>query len=194
MKLQIQDMNIKRQTKVLRDFRKVHRMTGAALFFFFFIIAITGLALGWKKHSAGTILPDTQKGTSTALADWLPLDHLAGQAIAAVEAQLPAGTSTVIDRMDVRPGKGVVKVRFEGHHWGVQVDGATGEVLQVAKRHSDWIEALHDGSIVEGWLGIGGGYFKLAYTSITGLALLLFTVTGFWLWQGPKRLRAAKKG
>ena len=34
---------------------------------------------------------------------------------------------------------------------------------------------------------------KLAYTSVMGLALLGFTVTGFWLWYGPRRMRARRR-
>ncbi len=186
-------MNIKRQTNVLRVFRKIHRLTGIALFVFFFVVAISGILLGWKKHSGGSILPQTQQGSSARLQDWLPLDSLRRSAEEAILTHLPPGTSTVVDRMDVRPEKGVVKVRFEGHYWGVQLDGASGKVLQVAPRRSDWLEAVHDGSIVENWLGISGGYFKLFYTSLLGLALVLFSATGFWLWYGPKVLRRAKR-
>lgn len=186
-------MNVQQQARLLRAFRNVHRISGATLFVFFFIIAFSGLMLGWKKHSGGYLLPETQRGTTTELQRWLPLSTLRAKAVEAVEAQLPAGTATEVDRMDVRPGKGVVKVRFEGHHWSVQVDGASGEVLQIAKRRSDWMEALHDGSIVEKPLGIPGGYFKLFYTTATGLALLSFTITGFWLWYGPKVLRRSKR-
>jgi len=53
------DSKRKRQAKVLRGFRKVHRITGAFLFAVFFFIAVTGLLLGWKKHSGGYILADT---------------------------------------------------------------------------------------------------------------------------------------
>ncbi|HRF24762.1 MAG TPA: hypothetical protein PLR98_11385, partial [Chitinophagaceae bacterium] len=54
-----------KQASVLRVFRKIHRITGALLFVFFFIIAISGLLLGWKKHSGGMILAKSHKGTSS---------------------------------------------------------------------------------------------------------------------------------
>jgi len=38
-----------------------------------------------------------------------------------------------IDRLDVRPGKGVVKVRAK-NRWEIQIDTTNGEVLQVAVR------------------------------------------------------------
>lgn len=52
-----------------------------------------------------------------------------------------------IDRLDVRPDKGMLKVRSK-NRWEVQVDTATGEILQVAFRRSDLIESLHDGSFL----------------------------------------------
>lgn len=185
-------MNTKQQARLLRSFRTLHRYTGALLFFFFFWIAISGLFLGWKKHSGGMILPKTQKGVSEDLEAWLPIDTLAVFAVNALQQKAP-DAATEIDRMDIRPGKGVIKVRFEGHYTEVQLDGTTGAVLQLGERRSDWLEALHDGSLVEGWLGLKGGYFKVFYTSVMAIALLLFTITGFWLWYGPKRLRAAKR-
>lgn len=183
-------MDTKQQAKLLRDFRALHRMTGALLFAFFFFIAVSGLFLGWKKHSGGTILPNTQRGSSAALADWLSADSLARIAKAAVKPELGA---VAIDRMDARPGKGVVKVRFKGHYTEVQVDAATGAVLQIAQRRSDWLEGLHDGSLLESWLGLKGGYFKVFYTTVMGSALLIFTITGFWLWYGPKKLRRGRR-
>ena len=42
-------------------------------------------------------------------------------------------------------------------------------------------------------LGTDYGQIKLVYTSIMGTALLIFTITGFWLWYGPKRYRAHSK-
>jgi len=186
-------MNIQRQAGLLRSFRKIHRISGAALFAIFLIVAISGLLLGWKKHSGGALLPITQEGSTTQLSAWLPLDSLKSRAVQAAGDNLPPGTSLQVDRMDVRPDKGIVKVRFEGHYWGVQLDGATGELIQIAQRRSDWLEAIHDGSILEKPLGISGGYFKLLYTTVTGVALLLFALTGFWLWYGPKVLRRAKR-
>ena len=178
-----------KQAKVLRVFRKIHRVTGALLFVFFFIVAITGLLLGWKKHSAGIILADTQSGTSSDLKTWLPMDSLQSLAVQFLHQNVSPSLSDEIDRIDVRPGKGVVKFSFKNHYWGLQLDGSTGKLLQVEQRRSDFIEHIHDGSIIDNLLNTSAGLFKLFYTSVMGLALILFTVTGFWLWYGPKRMR-----
>lgn len=148
-------------------------------------MAVTGGLLGWKKHS--DLMPDTQRGTATELTQWKPLSELARHATAGLYDA--TGRLSEIDRMDVRPGKGIVKVLFEDDELEVQVDGQTGAVLSVGRRHSDWIERLHDGSVVDDWLGIPHGLFKVFYNTLMGAALVVFTVTGFWLWYGPRRMR-----
>ena len=94
-----------------------------------------------------------------------------------------------MDRIDIRPDKGMAKFVFADHFNGIQLDMATGEVLHIEKRRADLIEKIHDGSILDHYLDTGGGQIKLFYTTVIGLALLVFTVTGFWLWYGPKRMR-----
>lgn len=179
------------QAKILRVFRKIHRTTGALLFAFFFIIAGTGLLLGWKKHSGGILLAKTHKGFSSDLKDWLPLDSLYKNACSYLKASIKTEVENKNVRIDARKEKGIVKFIFTDIFWGVQVDAATGQVLHIESRRSDFIEKIHDGSIADLIFGIEGEYIKLVYTTITGLALLIFTITGFWLWYGPKRMRMA---
>jgi hypothetical protein len=50
-----------------------------------------------------------------------------------------------VDRLGARPDDGTIKVRGR-NGWEVQVDARTGTILQVAKRRSDLIESIHDGS------------------------------------------------
>ncbi len=70
----------KEQAKTIRIFRKLHRITGATLFIFFFLIAGTGLLLGWKKNSGDILGSKTYVGTTTELKDWLPLNELQSMA------------------------------------------------------------------------------------------------------------------
>ncbi|HCN37895.1 MAG: PepSY domain-containing protein [Ignavibacteria bacterium] len=179
--------------KVLRIFRKIHRVTGIILFLFFMFIAVTGLLLGWKKHTGGLILPETKKGVSKELSGWLPLDSLEKNSIKYFREKISGTESVKIDRLDIRPDKGIVKVVFADNYWEIQADGVTGEVLSAELRWSDFIENLHDASYLDKVFGVSDGYIKLIYTSVMGGALLIFTVTGFWLWAGPKRLRKLKK-
>lgn len=183
----------KRQANVLKLARKIHRMTGAILFVFFFILAITGLLLGWKKHSGGIILPKSFQGTSTDLKTWLPIDVLHQKALTIARESISPDLSTELERIDIRPDKGMVKFVFAEDFWGIQLDGATGDLLHIERRRSDFIENVHDGSILDYLVGTGSGEVKLVYTTIMGSALLMFTITGFWLWYGPKKYRADSK-
>ena len=170
-----------RQARVLRRTRRIHRWSGITLFVFFFVIGVTSVLLGWKKDS-DYLMPPTSRGTSTELAEWLPTDRLLTLAQSALRDSLGPAYSTVIDRIDYRPGKGSIKFLFEGHLQEVQLDGATGALLSIGARRSDLIESIHDGSIL-------GDTVKLVYSTVMGLATLVFTVSGFWLWYGPKRMR-----
>lgn len=181
----------KKQAKILRDFRKIHRICGASLFIFFFIISITGLLLGWKKNSNGILLTKTYKGSTTELKEWLPIDILYQKASTFLLDSISPTASLEMDRIDIRKEKGIAKFIFVDNN-SLQLDGATGEILVIENRHSDWIEAIHDGSIIDDYFNLSGDPFKLIYTSVMGIALLIFTITGFWLWYGPKRMKKSK--
>lgn len=178
--------------KTTRLYRKIHRYIGSVLFIFFFLISVTGLLLGWKKHSGGLILPKTENGVSSNLKEWLSYDSLNALAIQTLRDSLPDKSST-IDRIDARPEKGIVKFVFRDHYTEIQLDATTGKVLSVNQRTSDIIEQIHDGSILDFAFSTGNGQVKLGYTTVTGLSLLLLTITGFFLWLNPIRMRSQKQ-
>lgn len=180
----------KQQAKVLRTARKLHRVTGIFLFVFFFIIAVTGLLLGWKKQTG--LLPPTTKGNSANAAQWLSIDSLKNKANTYLLTSVNADLSIAIDRIDIRPEKGIVKFVYAEHFWELQLDCTTGALLQIGRRNSDIIEKIHDASLLDYSMKTSGDWIKLAYTTVMGLALILFTVTGFWLWYGPKRMKKEK--
>lgn len=147
------------------------------------VSSITGLLLGWKKQ-VDLLQPPTKTGGSSNVADWVSYATVVRSANQALDS-VQKGT-VAIERIDARPDKGIIKVVYV-NYWEVQVDGKTGKALTVAPRHADWIEHIHDGSI----LGEG---FKLFYTNYIGWGLLIMSITGFWLWYGPRRIRRAKLG
>lgn len=169
--------------KSLRSSRVWHGLTGVIVTLLVLVSATTGILLAFKKNVA-LIQPSTQKGVSSDLATWKSLDELAVIAQEALADSLEADLS--IDRIDARPSKGMVKVLFEKDWWEVQLDASSGAVLSIAKRHSDWIEQLHDGSIVS-------DNFKLLSMNVLGWGLLLMVSTGLWLWYGPKWYRKWKR-
>jgi len=166
----------------------LHRWLGIPLMLFFLVIGVTSVLLAWKKKME--LLPATQK--SELLLDkkeWIsPVQIIE---IAKLEME-KKGESTDVDRIDIRPDKGIAKVTFKTHFSEVQLDGFSGEVLSVETRHSDWIEKVHDGSIVDYYFG-QSETTKLTYSSATAFGLILMTISGFYLWYFPKRIRKLKK-
>ncbi|MBC7387864.1 MAG: PepSY domain-containing protein [Opitutaceae bacterium] len=178
-----------RQAKWLRAIRKIHRTLGIFLFLFFIIVSLSGLLLGWKKHTGDLLLPQTRKGSTVNFKDWLPLDNLHQTACNVLRDSVSTRLSLELEKIDIRKDKGIVKFVFKEGFWEIQIDGTTGKLLHIGKRHSDLIEKLHDGSILDSVMDTSGGQIKLIYTSIMGFALLTFSITGFWLWYGPKRMK-----
>ncbi len=176
---------IKKYVKSLRSFRVWHRYLGISLAVLLLISAVTGILLSLKKE-IDILQPATQNGKTELLADWKPLHELAEIGSSHFYEKFPEQKNNVIDRLDVRPSKGIVKILFEEGHWEVQVDGASGAILSVAKRNSDWIESLHDGSIIS-------DLFKLIAMNFLGIGLILLMSTGLWLWYGPGLVRRWKK-
>lgn len=174
---------VDRFTRSLRALRPLHRWLGIPLALLILLSSSTGLVLGWKKE-VFLLQPSTPRGISTDLSTWLPVHQIEQIARQALATHLTTADPAefAIDRLDLRPDKGVAKVRFVLADWEVQVDGTSGEVYSVARRHADWIERLHDGSFIsEG--------FKLIAMNGLGLGLIALTFTGIWLWAGPILLR-----
>ncbi len=133
------------------------------------ITSLTGVMLGWKKN-VELLQPATLKGESTDVAKWVSLETVSQSALRAIDSVTHEENS--IDRLDVRFDKGIIKVLFLKNYWEVQVDATTGKSLSVAQRHADWIEHIHDGSIIS-------EFFKVIYTNYIGWGLLILAITGF---------------
>lgn len=175
-------MSTRTIAKSIRGYRKIHRYLGLTIALILIVSAITGILLAWKKD-VNVLQPPTLKGESIALEGYQSVESLTMAALKAVDSlNLNANN---LDRIEYRPTKGIAKVIFDTGNWEVQVDATSLEILSVAKRHSDWIESLHDGSIIS-------DLFKLFSMNFLGLGLLLLILTGFWLWWGPKKIRGIK--
>lgn len=153
--------------------RKIHHWTTVFLAIPLVVIICTGLLLQMKKQVTW-VQPPEQLGTGTE--PQVDLEQILDSVVQRQELGVSGWAD--IDRFDVRPGKGVVKVLLQ-NGWEVQVDLGTGTVLQTAYRRSDLIESIHDGSF------FGGDVIKLGLFLPTGIALLLMWLTGLWLFVLP---------
>lgn len=179
------EYRIRGKVKSLRWLRTIHRWMGIPLIVFFLIIGITSILLAWKKKVE--LLPLTLE-TKIDQGEWISPSVM----VSIAESEMrKIGESSEVDRIDIRPDKGVAKVTFKTHFTEVQLDGLSGEVLSIETRHSDWIEKVHDGSIVDFYLG-GDEAAKLTYSTLTALGLILMSLSGFYLWYYPKVIRKIK--
>lgn len=137
------------------------------------VIVLSGILLQSKKHWAW-VQPAEQRGASTRPA--VTLEQVL-ESLKRVPGMDVRGWDDV-NRMDLRPGRGVVKVWLH-NGWEVQVDLATADVLQVAYRRSELIESIHDGSF------FGGDWVKMGLFLPAGLTLLLLWAGGMWMWWVP---------
>lgn len=136
-------------------------------------ISITGILLNHKRGLG--LMPEVDHAPSAPFTTALPLAALADRARGAASG---IGT-TDIDRMDVRPREGLVKVRFrDAASTEVTVDINSGQILNVGARGDVFLERLHSGET------FGDGWVLMSDAAAIALAILL--ISGYWLWLAPK--------
>ncbi len=156
--------------------RRVHRWGALAVALPLLIVILSGILLQLKKESSW-LQPKTVQGQGRAPS--IGFDQILAAAASVPEAGIRGWSD--IDRLDVQPGPGVVKVKSKTR-WEVQVDAETAEVLQVAYRRSDLIEGIHDGS----WFHPG---VKLWLFLPAALVLLALWATGAYLFILPHSMK-----
>lgn len=164
--------------------RRLHRWATVATALPLLVVLLSGILLQLKKEFTW-VQPPTLKG-SAPLIDreaGVPLDRALAAAIAVPQASVQGWKD--IDRLDIRPDRGLIKLQAR-NGWEFQVCMVSGDLLGSAIRRSDLIEALHDGS----WFG---SVAKLGIFLPSALLVLVLWITGVWLWFMPYVNRWAHK-
>ena len=164
-----------------RDTRKIHRRGAFLVSLPFLIVIISGLLLQVKKE-VEWIQPSTEEVAIDTLA--LSFSDILRISQSVEEAHISRWSD--INRLDVRPDKGVVKVRSE-NQWEIQIDLERGTVLKTAYRRSDIIEQLHDGS----WFHDAA---KLWIFLPAGIIVLILWLSGMYLFFVPILAKRSRKG
>ena len=147
--------------------RKIHRWIAIIIALPMLFIIITGIFLQLRKP-IDWIQPPTLKGSQK----YQPTVALE-QVLTEVKTvgQMQVNDWSDIKLLDMRPKKGVIKVR-NYDNLETQVDAANGEVLQIAQRRNDFVVKMHDFSAWNArlWFGLP---VKLGFLFIflTGLYL-----------------------
>lgn len=160
--------------------RKIHYWGAIIIALPIVIVIVSGLLLQLKKEIAW-IQPPTLVGQAD-------IPTLAFSEILEVSRSVPQTeiiSWTDIDRIDLRPGKGIAKIRAK-NNWEIQIDHQTGNILNVAYRRSDIIESIHDGTFFHDkaklWL-----FFPAA------CILLILWGTGLYLFLLPYLVKNKKR-
>jgi uncharacterized iron-regulated membrane protein len=160
--------------------RRIHYWLAIGVALPALVIFATGVLLQVKKQLTW-VQPKEFRGSGTAPALSLP------QVLEVARTVPEAGIRDWgdIDRVDVRPSRGMLKVTSRTR-WEIQIDTSTGAVLQSAYRRSDLIESIHDGSFFHPWA-------KLGLFLPAGIVLFLMLVSGMYLFWLPVWVRARRK-
>lgn len=172
----------RRKHKLTRGAFYAHLWLGVVFTVVLTAISITGILLNHKRGLG--LMPDVAHAPDGAFGAALPLSRLAAIALAAV----PPGDSLAVgfvDRMDVRPRDGFVKVRLrDAASTEVTVDLSTGRILHIGPRGDVFLEKLHSGEIF--------GSRGVLLSDAGAIALVITLITGVWLWLMPKLRRGSR--
>ncbi len=164
--------------------RRLHRWATVATALPLLVVLLSGILLQLKKEMTW-VQPPTLRGAA-------PLEHRdpAVSLDKALAAALSVPQAAIqgwedIDRLDIRPDRGLIKLQAR-NGWEIQVCLVSGDLLGSAIRRSDLIEALHDGS----WFG---SVAKLGIFLPSALLVLVLWITGVWLWFMPYVSRWARR-
>lgn len=163
--------------------RKIHYWGALTCALPILVVIATGLVLQLKKD-VSWVQPTSQRGEGKI--PTLAFERILEIATTVSDAEIKNWGD--VDRLDVRPKKGIVKVRAK-NRWEIQVDSSSGKILQVAYRRSDLIESLHDGSFFH-------DKAKLWIFLPCAVILLILWISGIYLFLIPilsKRKRRIKQ-
>jgi uncharacterized iron-regulated membrane protein len=152
--------------------RTLHRWGAIVVALPLGIVVVTGILLQVKKEWSW-LQPPERRGSGGP--PRISFDQMLQIARTVPEAGIQEWAD--VDRIDVRPGRGMAKLRT-ADYFEIQIDTTTGAVLQSAFRRSDLIETIHDGS----WFH---ERVKMLVFLPAGVLLLGLWMTGLYLWALP---------
>tara|TARA_B100001250_G_scaffold19625_2_gene16770 strand:- start:5860 stop:6372 length:513 start_codon:yes stop_codon:yes gene_type:complete len=162
-----------------KQIRKIHYWISPFIFIPILIILSTGILLQLKKQS-DWIQPPIQQGVSNIPS--IEFEEMLEAAKSVLEAEINSWED--IDRIDVRPDKGISKIR-SNNQWEIQIDNQTKEILSVEYRRSDVIESIHDGSFFT-------DYVKFGWFLPAAILLIFMSISGIYMFLLPLFMKRKK--
>lgn len=159
--------------------RTIHKWGSIIIAVPLMVVFVTGILLLVKKEFS-VLQPPTARG-----AEQIPTIAFAKVLdVAKTIESAEIDSWEDVDRLDVRPGRGIIKIRGN-NRVEIQIDATSGEVLHVAQRNSDLIESIHDGTFFEK----NANLWLMLPVAIIALLLLITGVILFFLPYMKKRRR-----
>ena len=163
----------------------IHLWLGVLVTVALVAISITGILLNHKRGLG--LMPEVEHSPTGPFGQAVSLERMALAALEAAPQEARGDWKPgdpvdigLIDRMDVRPRNGFVKVRLRDKaSMEMTVDIASGKVLHVGRRGDVFLEKLHSGEAF-------GGVSYVILSDIAAVALVITLITGYWLWLVPK--------
>ena len=165
-----------------RTNRKIHKWGSIIIAIPLLVVIATGILLLLKKE-----LSFIQPPTATGSGQIPQVTFAQVLSIATTVEQAQISDWSDIDRLDVRPDKGIIKIR-SNNKIEIQIDSENGAILHVAERNSDLIESIHDGTFFEKRANL----WLMLPVAIVALALLITGVILFFVPYLKKRNRPGK--
>ncbi len=162
--------------------RKIHKWASIVIALPLLVVFGTGILLLVKKEFS-VIQPPTARGETNIPS--VSFHQVLSVSKTVEQAQISGWED--IDRLDVRPNKGIIKIRSH-NRMEIQIDSRSGQVLHVAKRRSDLIESIHDGTFFQK----SANLWLMLPVAITALVM---SITGIIMFFIPylKKKRARKR-
>jgi uncharacterized iron-regulated membrane protein len=150
-----------------------HLWLGIIISGFLMVICVTGILLNHKRGLG--LMPDVPYEATGDFTNALPMAELVRIASEAA----PAAGDRGVDRLDVRPRSGIMKVRFRDDVvTEVTLDIHNGSVLHVGERNDVFLEKLHSGEIF--------GSSGILLSDFAAVVLVVLIISGYWLWLYPR--------
>jgi hypothetical protein len=151
-----------------------HLWVGVLFTVVLLVISVTGILLNHKRGLE--LMPEVEHAPTGEFTRALSLGDLGERALRAANE---TGSFERIDRMDVRPRDGLIKVRLRNAtSTEVTLDINDGRVLHIGPRGDVFLEKLHSGEIF--------GPQGIFLSDAGAVALTLLLITGYWLWLRPR--------
>lgn len=150
----------------MMNLRKIHRIVGLIFFIPLLVISITGIILQLRAEFE-YIQPKSVK------VEW------EDRPIVSMESLIQKFGKENIDQVIWRPSKISLVIRLKGN-MEAHIHPWTGEILKEAKRRTNILIELHQGS----WMGKFGQYF---IHFMTGIGLFFLTLSGLLIYPFKRK-------